>query len=136
VSEAGARAEILNEAKDSVQDFVISSFSLAMLSEFGQKFFCAFEILDAKIQMAVAVIPHRITDECIAFQAPGIDSRQHRDVRINIVVDSDNTLCVMKSVETPPRIAVAFPSRKWASPEVISPSIQLLALNAPLLSIR
>jgi hypothetical protein len=43
VSEAGARAEILNEAKDSVQDFVISSFSLAMLSEFGQKFFCAFD---------------------------------------------------------------------------------------------
>jgi deoxyhypusine synthase len=61
----------------------------------------AQSILNAPIQMAVAVIPDRITDESIAFQATGVHSRQHRDIRINIVVDPDNTLCVMKSVETP-----------------------------------
>ena len=62
----------------------------------------AKSILSAPTQfVAVAVIPDRITDESIAFQATRVHSRQHQNVGIHVIVDSHNTLGIMKSVETP-----------------------------------
>jgi hypothetical protein len=62
----------------------------------------AKSILNAPIQIVpVAVIPDRITDESIAFQATRVHSRQHQDIGIHVIVDLHNTLGIMKSVETP-----------------------------------
>src|SRR6266568_3797532 len=49
----------------------------------------------------VAGVPDRVADQVVPFQATGVHSRQHQDVGVHIIVDSHNTLGVMKSVETP-----------------------------------
>ena len=46
-------------------------------------------------------VPDRVADQVVPFQATRVHSRQHKDVGVHVIVDSHNTLGIMKSVETP-----------------------------------
>jgi hypothetical protein len=73
----------------------------------------AKSILNAPIKIVpVAVIPDRITDESIAFQSARVHPSQHQYIGIDVIVDLDDTLRVMKPVETPDVLLQRSPSTK------------------------
>jgi hypothetical protein len=85
----------------------------------------AKSILNAPIQIVpVAVIPDRITDESIAFQSARVHPSQHQYIGIDVIVDLDDTLRVMKPVETSDVLLQrSLPRNRYRQEECIQASV-------------